>query len=104
MGREHCQEVFEEVGWEGDAVWCDVAKQAVGKNRRPAGEGAVQSWGGRQILGSHAKPGTYDGVLVATLCEEQFVLSPLFLGESGESPPAETKGRVCEPSQGQCIW
>lgn len=98
MGREHCQEVFEEVGWEGDAVWCDVAKRAVGKSRRPAGEGAVHSGEGRQILGSDAKPGTYGGVLVDTLCDEQFVLSFLFLEPSGEGPPAKTKGRVHESS------
>lgn len=55
-----------------------VAKWAIGKSREPAGEGAVQSGGGRQILGSDAKPGTYDSVVVDTLCEKQFVLSLFF--------------------------
>jgi hypothetical protein len=48
------------------------------KSRRPAGEGDVQSGGGRQILGSDAKPGTYDSVVVDALCEEQLVLSLFF--------------------------
>lgn len=59
-----------------------VVKWAVGKSRRPAGEGAIQSGGGRQILGSDAKPRTYDSVVVDALCEEQFVfISFLFLGQ-----------------------
>lgn len=55
-----------------------VAKWAVGKSRRPAGEGAFKVGGGRQILGSVAKPGTYDSVVVDTPWEEQFVLSLFF--------------------------
>lgn len=45
MGSVHCQEDFEEVGWEGDTVWCNVAERAVGKSRRPAGEGAMGEGG-----------------------------------------------------------